>query len=383
MEGRAANRRAGRKPRILFVANRILGWNTYSTQLVQRLEARDDVDLEVLWRRPHRLSTAFQKRPDATGSERLYRRINPVAAYRGVLGMAIRRAVRDARPDVVHFAAHWPAASVAWVAGGPPFTVSPDSTMPDMERALENGIWTAKDTAREGALFRGATHVFPMSNWTARSLREDYGVPAHRISVMPPSLELSAFCAPTGGRDVPNVIFIGNDIRRKGGDRLADWVRGPLAGKCHLHIVSTDEGGRIEGPGITWHGRVDHGRLLRELLPSMDILCLPTRLDMSPHVLIEAAAAGIPAVASDLGGVPDIVLHRRTGLLVGEGDDAGFVAALGELIGSPALREEMGRAARAHAEATFDAARNFDALCDRLVEIAATGGKQVADATDG
>ena len=124
------------------------------------------------------------------------------------------------------------------------------------------------------------------------------------------------------------------------------------------------------GDSVVHHGRVDHAELIGKLMPSMDIFCLPTRSDMSPHVLVEAAAAGLPTVASDLGGIPDLVLDGRSGFLVPHHDDAAFVARLRQLIAAPELRRAMGAAAREHALMSFDATRNYNAVIDDLVELA-------------
>lgn len=358
------------KPRILFVANGILGWNTYSRQLAEVLAGRDDVDARVLWRRPDRLSTLVVKRHSVGPLARLFRRVDSVTAYRLWLGREIRRAVADQAPDVVHFASHWPAAALTWAPGAPPYTVSLDATRPNMDDIVRRGVWSRREIEREGDVFRRAARIFPMSDWAARSVITDHGVPAGQVSVSPPSIDLNAFRAPTGGRACPNVLFIGNDFIRKGGDRLCRWVDGPLAGTCHLHIVSNDPRAKVESAHITCHGGLPHDVLLKEVLPEMDIFCLPTRLDMSPHVLAEAAAAGLPSVASDLGGIPDLVVDGQTGRLVAPDDDAGFVAALRGLIGSAETRLAMRAAALAHARARFDASRNFNQLVDALAEIA-------------
>lgn len=157
---------------------------------------------------------------------------------------------------------------------------------------------------------------------------------------------------------------------RKGGQKLVDWVNGPLAGRCHLHIISGDPDAEFHGPNVTFHGRVPHDRLIGTFLPRMDILCLPTSLDMAPLVLIEAAAAGIPAVAYDLAGLPDIVLDGQTGILAPPGDEAGFVAALERLIASAPLRREMGAAARAHAHTNFNADDAFNHMIDDIAALA-------------
>jgi glycosyltransferase involved in cell wall biosynthesis len=58
------------------------------------------------------------------------------------------------------------------------------------------------------------------------------------------------------------------------------------------------------------------------------MLLLPTRADVSPNAVKEAVAAGLPVLASDIGGVPDYVSPGKNGLLFPPGDADGFLAAL-------------------------------------------------------
>jgi glycosyltransferase involved in cell wall biosynthesis len=251
-----------------------------------------------------------------------------------------------------------------------PFSAVLDCTRFNMNEYLGRPAWTDRDLEREVAVLRRASRLYPMSNWTAASLVRDCGLPEQRIRVMPPSIDLTHFgeSAPTGGR--PKILFVGNDFVRKGGDRLHRWVTGPLAGTCEFHIVSEDPRSHLSGDHVVHHGRVEHAELIGRLMPSMDIFCLPTRSDMSPHVLVEAAAAGLPSVASALGGIPDLILEGRTGFIVPPSDDGAFVARLQELISSPELRHEMRSAAQRQASSRFDASRNYNDLIDDLVEIA-------------
>lgn len=195
-------------------------------------------------------------------------------------------------------------------------------------------------------------------------------LPENVISIVPPAQDLSHFGPPGTHCGVPNVVFIGNDFERKGGPRLVAWVEGPLAGSCHLHIVSSDARGVENSAHVTVHGRVPHRGLMTEILPQMDIMCLPTDLDMSPYVLIEAAAAGVPTVATRTGGIPDLVLDGHTGLLVAPRDDAGFIAALRRMIASTESRRDMGQAAQAHAQKHFDATIVLNQMIDEVAAIA-------------
>ena len=77
---------------------------------------------------------------------------------------------------------------------------------------------------------------------------------------------------------------------------------------------------------------------------------LPSRSDARPRSIIEAMSLGKPVVASEVGGIPSLVLNERTGLLVPAEHPDALATALGRLIESPRLREVFGAAGRAHAE---------------------------------
>lgn len=366
------------KSRILFIANGILGWNTYSQQVESILRKRDDIEAFVHWRRPGRLSTALVKRHDARHEfERYIRRIPPLTAYRGWLGRDIRQIVRDTKPDIVHFASHWPASALLSMNDAPRFTVSMDATKANIKNDFKRGHWKQTELDAEARFLAGASRIYPMTRWVSQSLRRDYAIDDNLIRLVPPAEDLSGFAPKQEHAGLPNLVFVGNDFHRKGGQKLVDWVNGPLADRCHLHIISGDPEAEIQGPNITFHGRVPHDRLIGTLLPRMDILCLPTSLDMSALVLLEAAAAGIPAVTYRLGGLSDIVLDGQTGLLVPPGDESGFVAALEKLIESATLRREMGVAARAHAYQNFNADDAFNHMIDDILALA-QGSSDVA-----
>jgi len=360
-------------PRLLFVLNPFLGWRTYGRQLTRVLEQREDLAPRILVLHSPNWQRTFIKRHNMGRLDRLVRQIDPITAYRSWLGRSIRNEVERYRPQAIHFGPHLPSGATAYADPSIPFTTILDCTRFNMNDFVGEPVWSRSDLRREADLLVRAARVYPMSSWTKASLMSDCAIPEGRIRILPPSIDLAQVgaSAPAGGR--PKILFIGNDFRRKGGDRLHRWVTGPLAGTCELHIVSEDPEARVGGDNVIHHGRVEHAELLERLMPSMDIFCLPTRSDMSPHVLSEAAAAGLPAVASDLGGIPDLVLHGRTGFVAPPSDDDAFVVRLRELIVSPDLRHEMGSAAMDHARSRFDAATNYNELIDDLVEIAGAG----------
>lgn len=112
-------------------------------------------------------------------------------------------------------------------------------------------------------------------------------------------------------------------------------------------------------PGrIRFLGRRERADILAELTMH-DLFVWPGLNEAYGVVYLEAQAAGLPVAALDSGGVPAVVERDQTALLAPHGDEAGLAAAIGRLIGDPALRASMGKAARGFArqERNGDSAR--------------------------
>jgi len=108
-----------------------------------------------------------------------------------------------------------------------------------------------------------------------------------------------------------------------------------------------------------------------DILAASDCLAFPSTVPHFARPIVEAAAMGVPSVASDLGGPQELVVHGETGLLVPPGDPAALAAGLADLLTDPARRAAMGEAAYERACRLFDARRNAAAtlaLYDEVLE---------------
>jgi glycosyltransferase involved in cell wall biosynthesis len=122
-----------------------------------------------------------------------------------------------------------------------------------------------------------------------------------------------------------------------------DQTRGRLQGFVRRLGVSARFVGAVPPAVVrTWLGRAD-------------VFVQPSRSEGSPMAVLEAMAAGLPVVASAVGGVPETV--GRAGLLTAPGDPAALAGALVRVLGDPRLAGRLGARARRRAEAfTWDAA---------------------------
>ena len=108
-------------------------------------------------------------------------------------------------------------------------------------------------------------------------------------------------------------------------------------------------------PGVFVHpGLEPNDPRLRRLYAEADVLALPTRSDISPFVILEAMATGMPVVASAIAGIPDMVRDGETGFLMPPRDGEALAARLGALVEDGELRRRMGAAGRALVEREFE-----------------------------
>jgi|SRR4051812_32664343 glycosyltransferase involved in cell wall biosynthesis len=172
----------------------------------------------------------------------------------------------------------------------------------------------------------------------------------------------------------PNlVLFLGRLEADKGIYDLLEALAAVRANVPDLRLVCAGEGDRIgvaryaERLGIAdavkftgWVG--PSGK--RALLEHAAVFALPSYKEALPASLIEAMGAGIPVIASPVGGIPEVVVDGATGFLVGAGDTKSLRRALERLLCDRALARRMGDAARQTVQARFGADKALDVLED-------------------
>ncbi|MBB3083608.1 glycosyltransferase [Geodermatophilus sabuli] len=114
---------------------------------------------------------------------------------------------------------------------------------------------------------------------------------------------------------------------------------------------------------------------VQELLPRVTVVVQPTHSEALPTALLEASACGVPAVATAVGGVPEVVVDGETGWLFASPAPDLVAASVKEALGDPVERERRGAAARARVEAVFSSADWAEALATRYAAVA--GGRAV------
>ena len=272
---------------------------------------------------------------------------------------ALRRAARDATVVVAHGSKTLPA-SVAALAG---------TATPFVYRSIGDPLaWSGSGLRRRrtALLLARAARVVALWPAAADTLARVHGVPAERIAVIPNAVPAARFPVPdtadrTAARrrfdlpaEAPVVTCVGALSPEK---QVAAAIAavGALEG---IHLLVVGDGpqraeleARARGAAP---GRVTFAGVLpgpQDALAAADAIVLPSRTEGMPAVLIEAGLSGLPAVASRVGGVAEIVRHGETGMVAEPGDVDGFTEGLRTVL---AAAPTLGAAARRHCLDRFE-----------------------------
>jgi glycosyltransferase involved in cell wall biosynthesis len=232
---------------------------------------------------------------------------------------------------------------------------------------------------------RAAALVFP-SEWAAGIARQTYGAAAEKVHVVPfganldappTAAEANGAAAARAGRGPCQLLFLGVEWDRKGGDLAAEATRLLNAGgvPARLRVVGCEAPPAVAAlPFVDRLGfiskRTAEGRQrLAELFATSHFLLLPTRAEAYGIVFAEASAFGVPSVTTDVGGVGGVVTDGLNGvrLPLAAGADA-YADYIGKLWSDPARYVELCGTSRAE----FDRRLNWDAAAAALMTILRT-----------
>ena len=355
---------------IAFVIEDVLGHITHGDNL--RSHVPDDPEVSAHW-----VTLPF----DAPG------RASRLPGYRsnwtvrsGVMARReLRRIEREQPLDVVFFHTQVPAMLRPRWLSKVPIVISVDATPRQYD---ELGSFYQHDVGPAAierlklrvtrARFAEATHIVAWSAWAKQGLVDEYGVPADKVTVIPPGVDVAEWSEPARPAVRPGpvrILFVGGDLERKGGLVLIEAFRSLRDLDVELHLVTRDD---VEtAPGIHVHrGLRPNSDELRALYRHADVFTLPTFGDCLPMVLSEAGAAALPTVSTDVAAIPEIVLDDVTGLLVPPGDVTALADALRRLVTRGDERVQFGSRAASHVAEHFDTATNTARLLDVVKDAA-------------
>lgn len=355
-------------PRFAFVLEQTLGHVSHGRNLERALSQESDIDATVI-----RLEYPARSRLAGMPGLRNWSLRASLAARRGLL-QRLERGPLDA------IFIHTQVATLlsTSIMRSIPTVISLDATpfnIDDLGLAYrhERGARAVEAFKRRinQRAFASARALVTWCNWTANSLENDYQVDPDKVQVVHPGVDLDLF-RPPDRRPVnlkPRLLFVGGDFTRKGGFELLEALQS-LESTFELDIVS---GGApdLSGGYRVHAGLAPQSEGLLELFRRADIFVLPTRGDCFPQAIAEALASGLPVIATDVGGIREMVTPGVNGYLVPPRAPQDLARALRSLIDDPALRRRMGSESLARAREAHDARRNNRTIFELMSRLAA------------
>ena len=212
---------------------------------------------------------------------------------------------------------------------------------------------TRQRLAAERLQFAEAQHVFTAGESARLSVIDDYHVPSNRVTAvggginlvpLPTESEVLRFTSERAA--TANILFVGTDWERKGGDVLLSAFRAVKRAVPHatLTIVGPDVAIPPEN-GVRSLGRIRDDAVMRALYEEASVFCLPARFEPYGLVIPEALSYGLPIVSTNIGAIPDMVDDGIEGRLVRPDDAEELAAALSAVLVNADGRRNMGLAA--------------------------------------
>ncbi|MFO0968527.1 MAG: glycosyltransferase [Gemmataceae bacterium] len=222
----------------------------------------------------------------------------------------------------------------------------------------------AKKVRRLG-LPRPRVHVIRNSIDVRRFAKRDPFARAEleRLFTAPKRLLIGAAGRFSPEKGFPVLVEAAADVCRRHPDAaFILFGDGPERGRMERRLRERDLNERVLLPGF----RAD----LDRILPAFDVVVLPSFTEGLPNIALEASAAGVPVVATAVGGTPEVVIDGVTGLLAPAGDSAALAAQIIRLLDNEAQRGQMGAAGRAKMAAEFSFESQAAAYVDLTLELA-------------
>ena len=300
--------------------------------------------------------------------------VDLLAAFR--LGRAIARE----RPHVVHYHTARAHKMSLWLR---PFAGRAIVTR-RMDYPLRPGFWTDR------LYNRAVAAVAAISTGVREELRAA-GVAKERIRVIPSGVEPPGGLPGEAGRRAARARFgVADDRiaigivavleRRKAHDILFHALAACTSKSRIVCLVCGDGSERVALERLAAELAIEvrflgEQRQVADVLAALDVFVLPSRAEGLGVAILEAMAMALPVVASRVGGIPDAVIDRDTGLLVPPEDTGALAAAIDRLVADEDERRRLGERGRARVLAEFSLARSaerYEALYEELQSTAVT-----------
>lgn len=233
--------------------------------------------------------------------------------------------------------------------------------------------WThTPNVLLEKRVYEAAARVVTMSEFARKSVIEDYNIDGEKVTTIHTGVNLEVFSSINSSKAPKtryNILFVGGDFKRKGGEDVLEVFLTAFSELAELHLV-TYTPIECHHPHVYIHQDTKaYSPKLLNLYSQADLFVMPTYGDAFATVFLEAMAAGLPVIASELPQIHEVVSDGETGFLVPPGDHHALAYKIRHFIENPALGREMGAKGRRVAEQKFNAQTNFQTLESIFQEI--------------
>ena len=297
--------------------------------------------------------------------------------------MFLTRHLRNRRIDVVHTHRYKDTVlgTIAARLAGVPHVVRTVHGLREPLSGWNHWKFRAYEALDKAVLHLGADRVIAVSNRTADALRYS-GYRPPLVTTIHNGIDLGQVIATRSRQDLrrewgfdDTAVVIGTVGRLspvKGQDGFLRAVKVILEREPAARFVIAGDG-PLEDELMALASRLQIAHACRflgarsdvyDVISALDVFALPSLNEGLPMAILEATALGVPVVATHVGGMPEIIRHRETGLLVWPGDDRALADACLELVRDREFASTLAARARQVVEAEFSRDRNGEALVD-------------------
>ncbi len=195
----------------------------------------------------------------------------------------------------------------------------------------------------EKTIYNNATLVFVRSSNIKRSLEQQYQLPSNKIQRVYAgrNAEIKHVSTDKSRYQRQSILFVGIDWKRKGGPVLIEAFR--IIQKNHPNATLTVVGCKPDTrmAGVHEKGRVPLEKLV-DYYNAASIFCMPTVEEPFGIAFLEAMAAGLPIIGTQVGAIPDFVSEETNGFMVEPNDASALAIALAKLLGDAGRCQQFG-----------------------------------------
>ena len=291
--------------------------------------------------------------------------------------LKVRKELRSFQPDLVH--AHGTERWNALAALDSPFPaiITMQGILSDLATHYPDSLaFKLRVSLERNAVKRG--QYFIAKTKRAREYIQSLNTRCRIIDIENPMNPVYDTVQPQyaqGGR----IMFVGAIVPAKGIPELLEAVRN--MNNIKLLIIGED-GGRYAaalkkeyaGNYVEWLGARD-AAYISQVMETVDMLVLPSHMENSPNVVSEAMCAGLPVIATRVGGIPHMIDDGKTGILVEPHNIVDLKVAIVKLLDNPLQRRSIGIAAREVARRRFNVAMVAEQTWKAYEEVLNSSGK--------